>query len=37
MERIRVCPSRESPFLEPTWEDARDELYALRKPGAKSN
>ena len=31
--RIEVVPSRETPFREPSWEDARDELYALRKPG----
>ncbi len=31
--RVAVSPSRESPFREPAWEAARDELYALRKPG----
>ncbi len=35
--QIRVTPSRSSPFREPSWEDAREELYALRKPGAKNN
>lgn len=29
---VEVSPCRESDFKEPTWEDARDALYALRKP-----
>ena len=31
--RIEVFPSRETRFSEPSWEEAREELYALRKPG----
>lgn len=34
---VEVAPSRETVFAEPTWEAARDELYALRKPGAKQH
>ena len=30
---VEVTPRRETVFHEPTWEDARDELHALRKPG----
>ncbi|MBP3730020.1 MAG: tRNA(5-methylaminomethyl-2-thiouridylate) methyltransferase [Mailhella sp.] len=31
--QLEVAPLRESLFKEPSWESARDELYALRKPG----
>ena len=30
-EKLAVIPSRESPFKEPAWEDARNDLHALRK------
>ena len=33
---VYITPSRESEFAEPTWEAARDELYALRKPAKKT-
>ena len=33
---VYITPSRESDFAEPTWEAARDELYALRKPAKKT-
>lgn len=33
---VEVVPSRETAFHEPTWECARDELHALRKPGKSS-
>ncbi|WP_446424592.1 tRNA(5-methylaminomethyl-2-thiouridylate) methyltransferase [Mailhella sp.] len=33
---VYITPRRESDFIEPTWEHARDELYALRKPAKKS-
>ena len=33
---VSITPCRESDFAEPTWEDARDELYALRKPAKKN-
>ena len=33
---VYVTPDRESEFTEPTWESARDELYALRKPAKKN-
>ena len=33
---VYVTPCRESEFTEPTWEAARDELYALRKPAKKT-
>ena len=33
---VSITPCRESEFAEPTWEDARDELYALRKPAKKN-
>jgi hypothetical protein len=33
---VQVKPSRETEFAEPTWEAARDELYALRKPAKKN-
>ena len=34
---VNITPRRESDFAEPTWEAARDELYALRKPAKKSD
>ena len=34
---VYITPSRESEFAEPTWEAARDELYALRKPAKKTD
>lgn len=34
---VEVTPSRESAFQDPTWEDARDALHALRKGGAQNN
>ena len=34
---VDVTPCRETSFREPTWESARDELHALRKPGAQNN
>ena len=33
---VYITPCRESEFTEPTWESARDELYALRKPAKKN-
>ena len=33
---VNITPCRESDFAEPTWEAARDELYALRKPAKKT-
>ena len=33
---VYITPCRESEFTEPTWEAARDELYALRKPAKKN-
>lgn len=33
---VEVTPCRETAFHEPTWECARDELHALRKPGKSS-
>ena len=33
---VYITPSRESDFAEPTWEAARDELYALCKPAKKT-
>ena len=33
---VYITPCRESEFAEPTWEAARDELYALRKPAKKT-
>ena len=32
-DMVEVIPNRETAFHEPTWETARDELHALRKPG----
>ena len=32
IQLVEVIPSRETVFHEPTWESARDELHALRKP-----
>jgi hypothetical protein len=34
---VEITPSRESIFAEPTWESARDALYALRKPEKQHN
>ena len=34
---VEVSPCRESEFREPTWEDARDALHALRRPGGEHN
>ena len=34
---VEISPSRESAFREPAWEDARDALHALRKPGREHN
>ena len=33
---VEVTPRRDTVFHEPTWEQARDELHALRKPGKTS-
>ena len=33
---VEVTPCRETVFHEPTWESARDELHALRKPEKQS-
>ena len=32
-DMVEITPSRETVFHEPTWENARDELHALRKTG----
>lgn len=32
-DMVEIIPNRETAFHEPTWERARDELHALRKPG----
>ena len=34
---VEISPCRESEFLEPTWEDAREALHALRTPGRQNN
>lgn len=34
---VDITPCRETSFREPAWESARDELHALRKPGAQNN